>query len=58
MDCPESSGHLMTSPGSRSVFAGFRFPREVIGIAVHWYLRHDLSGRDAGELLAERGISS
>ena len=37
-----------------SVFAGFRFPREVIAVAVRWYLRYGLSYRDAGELMAER----
>jgi transposase-like protein len=39
------------------VFAGFRFPREVISVAVRWYLRYNLSYRDAEELLAERGIT-
>jgi hypothetical protein len=39
------------------VFAGFRFPREVISLAVRWYLRCGLSYRDVGELLAERGIT-
>jgi IS6 family transposase len=39
-----------------SVFAGFRFPPEVISIAVRWYLRYGLSYRDVEELLAERGI--
>jgi len=29
----------MTSPGRSSTFAGFRFPREVIAVAVRWYLR-------------------
>jgi IS6 family transposase len=37
-------------------FAGFRFPPEVILIAVRWYLRYGLSYRDLEELLAERGI--
>ena len=46
----------MTAPGTTSVFAGFRFPREVISLAVCWYLWYGLSYRDAGELLAERGI--
>jgi transposase-like protein len=41
---------------SSSVFAGFRFPREVISLAVRWYLRYGLSYRDVEELLAERGI--
>ena len=40
----------------RSAFAGFRFPPEVILIAVRWYLRYGLSHRDLEELLAERGI--
>jgi hypothetical protein len=39
------------------VFAGFRFPREVISLAVRWYLRYGLSYRDVEELLAERGIT-
>jgi transposase-like protein len=39
------------------MFAGFRFPREVISVAVRWYLRYGLSYRDAGELLAERGVT-
>jgi len=42
---------------STSVFAGFRFPREVISVAVRWYLRYGLSYRDVEELLAERGVS-
>jgi transposase, IS6 family len=39
-----------------SAFAGFRFPSEVILLAVRWYLRYGLSYRDLEELLAERGI--
>ena len=39
-----------------SSFAGFRFPPEVILLAVRWYLRYSLSYRDLEELLAERGI--
>src|ERR1041385_5832874 len=39
----------------RSSFAGFRFPPDVIMIAVRWYLRYGLSYRDVEELLAERG---
>ena len=42
---------------SSSVFAGFRFPSEVISVAVRWYLRYGLSYRDVEELLAERGVS-
>ena len=40
-----------------SVFAGFRFPREVISVAVRWYLRYGLSYQDVKELLAERGVT-
>ena len=47
----------VTSSGSSFVFAGFRFPREVISLAVRWYLRYGLSYRDVEELLAERGIA-
>ncbi|MDQ6948325.1 MAG: IS6 family transposase, partial [Actinomycetota bacterium] len=39
-----------------SAFAGFRFPPEVIMLAVRWYLRFGLSYRDVEELLAERGV--
>jgi transposase, IS6 family len=47
----------MTSPRASSVFAGFRFPREVISVAVRWYLRYGLSYGDVEELLAERGVT-
>jgi transposase-like protein len=40
------------------VFAGFRFPWDVISVAVRWYLRYGLSYRDVEELLAERGITT
>jgi transposase-like protein len=40
----------------RSAFAGFRFPPDIIGLAVRWYLRFGLSYRDVEELLDERGI--
>jgi transposase-like protein len=39
-----------------SPFAGFRFPPDVILLAVRWYLRYAPSYRDLEELLAERGI--
>jgi transposase-like protein len=39
-----------------SAFAGFRFPPDVILLAVRWYLRFALSYRDVEELLTERGI--
>ena len=47
----------MTARRTTSVFAGFRFPPEVISVAVRWYLRYGLSYRDVEELLAERGIT-
>lgn len=37
-------------------FVGFRFPPDVILLAVRWYLRFGLSYRDLEEFLAERGI--
>ncbi len=48
--CPRPT---MTMP---SGFTGFRFPPEVILLAVRWYLRYGLSYRDLEELLAERGV--
>jgi hypothetical protein len=44
------------APTPRSAFAGFRFPCDVIVLAVRWYLRFGLSYRDVEELLAERGV--
>jgi transposase-like protein len=44
------------APVPRSDFAGFRFPPDVIVLAVRWYLRFALSYRDVEELLTERGI--
>jgi IS6 family transposase len=41
---------------ARSTFAGFRFPSDVIVLAVRWYLRFGLSYRDVEEVLAERGF--
>jgi transposase-like protein len=43
-------------PAPSSAFAGYRFPPEVITLAVRWYLRFGLSYRDVEELLGERGI--
>jgi transposase, IS6 family len=40
----------------QSAFTGFRFPPDVIVLAVRWYLRFALSYRDVEELLTERGI--
>jgi transposase-like protein len=44
------------TPIARSAFAGFRFPSDVIVLAVRWYLRFGLSYRDVEELLTERGV--
>ena len=51
-----STPTLYPHPAPRSAFAGYRFPPEVITLAVRWYLRFGLSYRDVEELLAERGI--
>ena len=40
-----------------SAFAGFRFPPEVIMLAVRWYPRFGLSYRDLEELLSGRGVT-
>jgi transposase-like protein len=39
-----------------SAFAGFRYPPDIIVLAVRWYLRFNLSYRDVEELLVERGV--
>jgi transposase-like protein len=44
------------APVPRSAFIGFRFPSDVIVVAVRWYLRFGLSYRDVEELLTERGV--
>jgi transposase-like protein len=36
---------------------GYRFPRDVIAVAVRWHLRYGLSYRDVAELLTERGVT-
>ncbi len=43
-------------PIHRSAFSRYRFPPEIILLAVRWYLRYGLSYRDVEELLVERGI--
>jgi transposase, IS6 family len=53
MRTPQRSG---SSIPPRSAFAGFRFPPDVVVLAVRWYLRFGLSYRDVEELLTERGI--
>jgi transposase-like protein len=48
---------MVSAKSSRSSApAGYRFPREVIALAVRWYLRYGLSYRDVEELLSERGV--
>ncbi len=42
---------------SKSAFSGYRFPDDVIALAVRWYLRYRLSYVEVTEWLAERGIS-
>ena len=39
-----------------SAFSGYRWSRDVIVMAVRWYLAYPLSSRQVLELLAERGI--
>lgn len=41
---------------AKSALKGFRFPPEILVLAVRWYLRYGLSSRDVEELLGERGI--
>jgi hypothetical protein len=48
--------HLHQAPVPRFIFADFRFPIDVIVLAVRWYLRLGLAYRDIEELLAERGV--
>jgi DDE domain len=52
----EEIARVINSRSASSAPAGYRFPREVIAVAVRWYLRYGLSYRDVEELLAERGI--
>ena len=41
---------------SDSAFCGYRFPDDVITLAVRWYLRYRLSYADVAQWLAERGV--
>jgi len=56
VSCSEHVVVNRRSPVESASFAGYRFPPEVILLAVRWYLRYGLSYRDVEELLAERGI--
>jgi transposase-like protein len=51
-----SHRYLHLRPAPRLAFAGYRFPPEIITLAVRWYLRFGLSYRDVEELLAERRV--
>ena len=44
--------------GTKALFAGRHFDREVILLRVRWYLRYKLSLRDLVEMMAERGYIS
>ena len=48
-------GRRMTAR-SRSAFSGYRFPDDVIALAVRWYRRFRLPYADLAELFAERGV--
>jgi len=54
--CRDTDRMISSRSTSSSAPAGYRFPREVIAVAVRWYLRYGLSYWDVEELLAERGI--
>jgi len=41
---------------SVSAFYGYRFPDDIIALAVRWYLRFRLPYADIAELLAEWGV--
>src|SRR3954463_13586886 len=49
-------GRRVSAPLVSRPFAGFRFPPDVIVLAVRWYLRYGLSYRDVEELLPQRGV--
>jgi putative transposase len=46
----------MNLPAAKSLYAGYRFPAEVISQAVWLYLRFPLSLRMVEEMLAARGM--
>jgi len=53
--CCGDCGRRQT-PRSASAFRGYRFPDDIIALAVRWYLRFRLPYTDVVELLAERGV--
>ncbi len=52
--CGACRGRFTATTGTP--VAGYRFPHDVIALAVRWYLRFRLSYADVAELLAERGV--
>ena len=55
-DCRHENAPSSSRSIPRAAFAGFRFPPEVIVVAIRWYLRFGLSYRDVEELLVEREV--
>jgi transposase, IS6 family len=53
--CSECGRRVTARTGS--AFSGYRFPAEVIALAVRWYLRFRLSYVEVVEWLAERGVT-
>src|ERR671933_2600440 len=51
----QACGRRLTARSS-SAFSGYRFPDDIIALAVRWYLRFRLPYADLAELLAERGV--
>ena len=51
-----SGCHRRFTARSATPFAGYRFPPDIIALAVRWYVRYRLSYADVAELLAERGV--
>ncbi len=49
---------FVSSSVSASAFLGFRVPREVISVAVRWYLHYGVSYRDVEELSEPSRIAS
>jgi len=48
--------HRRQTDRSTAAFCGYRFPDDVIALAVRWSLRFRLPYADIVELLAERGV--
>lgn len=47
---------MSNGKGTKAMFAGRHFDREVILLCVRWYLRYKLSLRDLVEMMAEREL--